>query len=119
MPATTGVIGATGIGLGGYAVAGPIGFALPNAGIAMRALQNRMTVAQGNRLSELARMNSPLASSMAKFDEAAAKLASEAKPKNQAGLVLAARNLSNNLKAAGINVSVAEIVKSQRSTKSE
>ena len=88
-----------------------VGAAIPStAGFLLKSLANRMTVKQAQQLSEKIRSRAPLASSAEKFEEAAAALAEKRDPKAIAGAVLAARNLSANLRSAGLNFSPADIL---------
>lgn len=109
----TAVVGA----IGGLATGGP-GAALPLAGFALKALSNRLTVNQAQKLSEAIRSRAPLASSTAKFNQAAATVQTNRTPQAIAGAVLAARNLSTNLRSAGFNVSPADLLKGLQSPSS-
>lgn len=103
-----GALASAAVGVG--TTGGIAGLALPATGFAMRAMSNKMTINQAAKLSELVRSNSPLASSMAKFEEAASGFASQRNAKTIAGAVIAARNLSMNLRGAGLNVSPSELI---------
>lgn len=94
---------------GGLATGGP-GALAPLAGFALRALSNKLTVRQAEKLSEAIRSRAPLASSNQKFAQAAAQLQQNRTPQTIAGAVIAARNLSTNLKGAGFNVSPADLL---------
>jgi hypothetical protein len=103
-----------GAGAGAF-VAGPvgaaIGAALPAiAGHTLKAISNKMTLNQAAKLSEMIRSRSPLASSMDKFEVSAGALAKSRNPKAISGAVIAARNLSNNLRAAGFDVSPGDLL---------
>lgn len=95
--------------IGGVATGGP-GAALPLVGFALKALSNKMTVNQAGKLSEMIRSRAPLASSAAKFGQAAQQLQSNRTPQAVAGVVIAARNLSTNLRSAGLNFSPADLL---------
>lgn len=101
----TAVVGA----IGGIATGGP-GAALPIAGFALRALGNKLTIRQAEKLSEAIRSRAPLASSAQKFNQAAAQLQQARTSQSIAGAVLAARNFSTNLRSAGFNVSPSDLV---------
>jgi hypothetical protein len=100
---------------GGGMVAGPVGAAigstvLPITGAMLKAISNRMTISQANKLSEMIRSRAPLASSAQKFEEAAARAAQKQTTSNMVGFSLAARNLSNNLRTAGFNISTGDLI---------
>lgn len=106
-----GGLGAAITGGGGALALGPVGIGIPIAGFAMKSLSNRMTLKQAEKLSEMIRSRAPLASSMQKFEEKAAQFAGEKSSKTFAGVALAARNFATNLKASGINISPAELMR--------
>lgn len=95
--------------LGGIATGGP-GAALPLAGFALRAIGNKLTVRQAEKLSEAIRSRAPLASSTQKFNQAAAQVQANRTPQAIAGAVLAARNLSTNMRSAGFNIAPADLL---------
>lgn len=101
----TAVVGA----IGGIATGGP-GAALPIAGFALRAIGNKLTIRQAEKLSEAIRSRAPLASSTQKYNQAAAQLQQARTPQAIAGAVLAARNLSTNLRSAGFNISPTDLM---------
>lgn len=101
----TAIVGA----IGGVATGGP-GAVLPVAGFALKALSNKLTVRQAEKLSEMIRSRAPLASSTAKFNQAAAAVQTNRTPQAIAGAVLAARNLSTNLRGAGFNIAPADLL---------
>jgi len=105
-----GGLGAAIVGGGSTLAAGPVGMAVPIAGYALKTLSNRMTLQQASKLSEMIRSRSPLASSMEKFETSAGAADSSRTAKTVAGLVISSRNLANNLKTMGINISPAELV---------
>lgn len=97
----------------GMAVTGiPTAGIAPAAGVTLKLLSNRMTLAQANRLSEAIRMRAPLASSAEKFGEAFAKYKTSQTPSGYAAMVLAARNLANNLHGTGIELSISNLLRS-------
>lgn len=95
-------------GVGGLATGGP-GALAPVAGFALKALNNKITVKQAEKLSEAIRTRAPLASANQKFEEKAAEFVRNRTAKTSAAAALAARNLANNLRGSGINVSAAEL----------
>lgn len=109
----TAVVGA----IGGVATGGP-GAALPIAGFALKALGNKLTVRQAEKLSEAIRSRAPLASSTQKFNQAAAQVQANRTPQAIAGAVLAARNLSTNMRSAGFNVAPADLLSGLQSPSS-
>jgi hypothetical protein len=99
----------------GAAVAGPAGAAVgatavPAIGHLLKALSNKMTIRQAEQLSEAIRSRAPLASSAAKFNQAAATAQKSRTPQAMVGAMLAARNLSNNLRSSGLNFSPADLL---------
>lgn len=96
--------------VGGLATGGP-GAVAPVVGFALKQLSNRMTLKQAEVLSEAVRSRAPLAKSMAAFGQKAAALQQLQSPATVSGAMLAARNLSNNLRDAGINMTPADIFK--------
>jgi hypothetical protein len=106
--------GAVGAAAGSF-IAGPvgaaIGAALPAiAGHTLKAISNKMTLTQAAKLSEMIRSRAPLASSMDKFEVSASALSKSRDPRAISGAILAARNLSNNLRASGFNVSPTDLL---------
>ncbi len=97
--------------IGGYATGGP-GAIAPVVGFALNALSNRMTTNQAAKLSEMIRARAPLAKSMEDFGKKAVEYQTAQTPRTISATALAARNLSNNLKDAGILMSPADIFKS-------
>lgn len=107
----------------GAAVAGPAGAAVgaaavPALGHLLKALSNKLTIRQAEQLSEAIRSRAPLASSAAKFTKAATTIQQSRTPQAIAGVVLAARNLSTNLRGAGLNVSVGDLLSGLQSPSS-
>lgn len=101
----------------GAAVAGPAGAAVgavvtPAVGFALNALGNKLTLRQAAKLSEMIRSRAPLAKSMEDYGKKASAFQNLSGPKTAAALMLSSRNLSNNLKDAGITMSPADIFKS-------
>lgn len=116
-----GMLHASSVGAGaGAFIAGPvgaaIGAALPAiAGHTLKAISNTMTLKQAAKLSEMIRSRAPLASSMQKFEEGAGAFGTVQNAKTAAGVMIAARNLSNNLRGAGFNVSPADLLRDLQS----
>jgi len=98
-------------GIGGFVTGGP-GAAAPVVGFGLKQLSNYLTLKQTAQLSEAIRMRAPLASSMSKFGEAFAKYQELKSPSTHAGVVLAARNLSNNLQGDAFKGSISDLVRS-------
>lgn len=105
-------------GIGALTTPGGVGGLIPIAGFAMKALANKMTLNQAQKLSEMIRSRAPLASSLDKFEVNAASLSKSRDPKVIAGTVLAARNLSNNLRSAGFNFSPGDLLSGLQSPSS-
>jgi hypothetical protein len=103
---------------GGLATGGP-GALAPVAGFALRALSNKLTIRQAEKLSEAIRSRAPLASSAAKYNQAAANLQANRTPQAIAGALIAARNFATNLKGAGFNISPAELLSGMQTTRAE
>jgi hypothetical protein len=104
----------------GAAIAGPLGAVIgavapPALGHILKALGNRGTMADAAKLSEMIRSRAPLASSSAKFGSAATALSNSPSGKTYAAALLAARNLSTNLRGAGVDVSPADLLRSLQS----
>lgn len=101
-------------GVGGLATSdqGGFGAAAPAVGYALRVISNRRTLKDAGRLSELIRERAPLANAMAALGTKAQAFHTAPGPKTIAAAALAARNLSNNLKDAGVNLSPADIMRS-------
>lgn len=96
--------------VGGAATGGP-GAVAPLVGFGLRALSNRLTLKQTERLSEAIRMRTPLASSAAKFDEAFAAFHDAKTPKTYAGLAIAARNLASNVQEPSLKASIGNLLR--------
>jgi len=112
----TGTHAATAAGAATGSIFGPGGAAVGavtplGVGWAMKSVANRMTLKQAEKLSEMVRSRAPLASSMAKFEEKAGAFKGGQSPATMAGVALAARNFSNNLRSAGINISPSDLIK--------
>ncbi|RTL52895.1 MAG: hypothetical protein EKK40_07030 [Bradyrhizobiaceae bacterium] len=99
----------------GAAAAGPMGAALPAMGWAMKSLSNKLTLKQAEKLSEMVRSRAPLASSVRKFEESASSLASARNARNISSAVIAARNLSNNLRSGGFNIAPGDLLRALQS----
>jgi hypothetical protein len=97
-------------GVGGFATGGP-GAVAPVIGYALKRLGNAMTLRQAEKLSEMVRSRAPLAKSMEDFGDKAAQLEAIPGPKSMAAVALASRNLANNMRDAGINMSVSDIMR--------
>jgi hypothetical protein len=108
--------GAVGMGAAGAYSQDPggsfAGLALPALGFAMRGMGNRMTMKQAQKLSDTIRARAPLSSATTKFEEKVAQFQAERNAKNGVAAALAARNLSNNLRGSGFNVSVSDLLRS-------
>ncbi len=104
-------VGGAAIGVAGaLATPGGVGAVVPLAGAVLKAISNKMTIRQAEKLSEMIRSRAPLASSAAKYNAAAAALSANRTPQAVAGAVLAARNLSTNLRSAGFNIAPADLL---------
>lgn len=96
--------------LGGFFTAGSGGWgaAAPVVGVSLRKLQGALSDQAVDRLSELIRSRSPLAQQMAPpvrgWVRASAAYERQRTPRTIAMLGLASRNLSNNLRDAGISI---------------
>lgn len=107
-----------GLGVGGAAIGvagalttpGGVGAVVPLAGAVLKAISNKLTIRQAEKLSEMIRSRAPLASSAAKYNQAAAQVQATRTPQAIAGAVLAARNLSTNLRSAGFNIAPADLL---------
>lgn len=102
---------------GGLATGGP-GALAPLAGFALKALSNKLTIRQADKLSEAIRSRAPLASATQKYNQAAAALQANRTPQAIAGAVLAARNLSTNMRSAGFNIAPADLLSGLQSPSS-
>lgn len=76
----------------------------PAVGYGLKQLSNNLTMRQISKLSDMVRSNAPLASSMQKFGEKSRSFAAEKTPATRSDLILATRNLANNLKGTGIAI---------------
>jgi hypothetical protein len=74
-----------------------------------------MTLKQAEKLSETIRSRAPLASSSTKFEEAVAKFQDQRNAKTAAAAGIAARNLANNLRGSGFNVTVSDLMRALQS----
>jgi hypothetical protein len=111
-----GGLGALTAGSVGTLAAGPAGIAAPVVGYALTKISNRITANKAGELSELLRSRSPLAQQLTgpMEDFGAAIQAVETSPtaRNLSRALIASRNLSHNLKDAGITVSPNDLLKS-------
>lgn len=94
----------------GYATGG-IGALLPAVGYGLKELSNKMTLAQAAKLSESIRAGSPLASSAQKLQAAHTAMGQSRNAKTVAGVVMASRNFSNNLRGIGISIAPNDIAR--------
>jgi hypothetical protein len=105
-------------GIGAMTTPGGIGGTIPIGGALLKSLSNRMTLSQADKLSELLRSRAPLASSAQKYEEAVSNM-----QRNPAasftGVTLAARNLSNNLRDAGIDIAASDLLSRLRKNQGE
>jgi hypothetical protein len=102
---------------GAVAVAGPAGLVAPAAGLGLTFLSNAVSRSEAQKLSELIRANSPLGKQLQASIAAWSKYATAAHqkpmtPRIQAMLTIQSRNLSNNLRDAGIIASPQDIMRS-------
>lgn len=102
---------AVGAFLGGPAGAAVGVTAVPALGHLLKTLSNKLTLRQADQLSEMIRSRAPLASSMQKFHQSAGNVVKNQSGRTMAATVLAARNLSTNLRGAGFDVSPADLLK--------
>jgi hypothetical protein len=108
-------------GVGAGVLTGDLsGAAIPAAGIGINRLMGRITTKQADKLSELFRTNTPLGRRMASQLDDWNKTVEEAHTKptarNVSRLIIATRNLSNNLKDADIAISPNELLRSIQGT---
>lgn len=96
-------------GIGAMTTPGGVGGLIPVGGYLLKSLSNRLTLRQADKLSELLRSRAPLASSAKKYEEAITAMRSNP-AKSFSGVVLAARNLSHNLRDAGFNVAPSHLL---------
>jgi muramidase (phage lysozyme) len=110
----TGVVSAALGGGAGYAFAGPAGaIMLPIAGLIGKKFGDRSTASQVRRLDELVRSRAPLQKTMEDLARRVETIKLEGpNARTLSALSLAARNLSNNLRDAGINLAPADIMRS-------
>lgn len=98
-------------GIGAVATPGGVGGLIPVAGFALKALSNRMTLTQAAKLSESIRSSAPLASSAQKLQQANVAMGQSRNAKTVAGVVMASRNFSNNLRGIGISIAPNDIAR--------
>jgi hypothetical protein len=93
-----------------------VGAAAPaGLGYILKAMGNRSTLKAAEQLSEAVRSRAPLASSMQKFQESATAFSGGQNARTYAAALIAARNLSANLRGAGINISPSDLLKGLQS----
>jgi muramidase (phage lysozyme) len=114
--APTGVVSGTLSGGAGFVAGGPAGaVGLPIVGYAGKVLADTLTAGKVQKLDELIRSRSPLAkqieSSVQDWTGKVNDLAEVPSAPKIAQAVLATRNLVNNLKDAGVNISPGEFIK--------
>lgn len=102
-------------GIGGYATGGP-GAIAPVIGYGLKSVSNALTMRQIGKLSEAIRSRAPLAASvggsLTDFAKAAKAYEGVKSPRTLSMVVIASRNLANNLKDAGIAIKPADLLKS-------
>lgn len=104
----------------GAFLGGPVGAAIgsvavPGIGHILKAIGNAGTLSDAAKLSEMIRSRAPLASSLQKFNQSAGQFTGTPSAQSYAGALIAARNLSTNLRGAGINVSPSDLLKGLQS----
>jgi len=102
--------GAVATGAAGAAATGSVaGAAVPLVAHGLKRISNALAVRDVEKLNELVRVNSPLgkqmASPLADWSKAAQRFETSPTPRYLASFSIASRNLSNNLKDAGIAIS--------------
>lgn len=111
-----GGLGTVAVATAGGLATGGVGAGLPLVGIALNALANRMTTNQAAKLSQVIRDRAPLANAASDLERRAVEYSKAQTARNLAGMTLAARNLSNNLKDAGFALSPTDILRSLQGT---
>lgn len=106
-------------GVGGSLAAGPAGAALPVGGMILRGLSNRMTLAKAAKLSDTIRSRAPLAESVQRFEASMSQFQQARNSQNAAAAAIAARDLSSNLKDAGIRIPTSDLLRIAQSANSE
>lgn len=110
--APTGIVSGALSGGAGMLAGGPTGAVLvPLAGYVAKKLGDRSTAGQVQALDELVRSRAPLANAMEDFARRAEAFQGGQSATTFAAAMMAARNLSNNLKDAGVNLSPGEIIR--------
>jgi muramidase (phage lysozyme) len=110
--APTGIVSGALSGGAGLAAGGPAGaILLPLAGLIGKKIGDRSTANQIARLDELVRSRAPLSNSMQEMASKVTALETTRSPRTMSAAVIAARNLSNNLKDAGISLSPGDIIR--------
>lgn len=99
----------------GIKTLGPVGVALSLPGAALKSLSNAITMKNIDRLNEMIRADSPLGRQMIgpvrEWGQSVERASAAPNPRNIAMLTLASRNLANNLKGAGIEVTPADLLR--------
>jgi len=111
--APTGIVSGGLAGGAGFAVGGSVGAVLvPLAGYIGKKIGDRSTSKQVQALDELVRSRAPLAKAMEDFGVKFSVIERDGQnARTMSALSLSARNLANNLKDAGINLSPGEIMR--------
>lgn len=111
--APTGIVSGGLAGGAGFAAGGPVGAVLvPLAGYIGKKLGDRSTAKQVAALDELVRSRAPLAKAMEDFGVKFSVIERDGQnARTMSALALSARNLANNLKDAGVNLSPSEIMR--------
>lgn len=111
-----GGMGTLASGAAGSAVAGPAGMLAPLAGFGLNRVGAALTRNQATKLSELIRSETPLGRQLAgpvqDFEKAAQTAEVSPTARNLSRLTIASRNLSTNLKDAGVNIAPNDLMKS-------
>jgi hypothetical protein len=110
--APTGIVSGALSGGAGLAAGGPAGaILLPLAGLIGKKIGDRSTANQVAKLEELVRSRAPLSNAMQEMATKAGSLETTRSPRTMSAAVIAARNLSNNLKDVGISLSPGDIIR--------
>jgi hypothetical protein len=112
--APTGIVSGGLAGGAGFAAGGPVGAVLvPLAGYIGKKIGDRSTANQVQALDELVRSRAPLAKAMEDFGVKFQVIERDGQnARSVSALALSARNLANNLRDAGVNLSPTEIMRS-------
>jgi hypothetical protein len=111
--APTGIVSGTLSGGAGFAAGGPVGAVLvPLAGYIGKKMGDRSTSNQVKVLEEMIRSRAPVAKAMEDIGSKFEVVQSQGmNARTMSALSLSARNLANNLKDAGVNLSPSEIMR--------